>query len=452
LNSAFFANLEHRRDEWGRASAELNQELGALRRSIARERELWNAQPKTFTKAEADLGKADAARRIYSQLDRWIEQEADYAAYARAMSNLLALRKAAFDARKIRIEDVIPRHAMGEHNSIHQLQNYVVGLSASGLVLSGDGSLDTEKSFQRLNYLALFQDVTVRNNVQPGIGNRPIDFIATRLSSDSVRQWAGESEPLAPDAIWLYAGPDQQAVIVAREDRLGQLSFRYLPVKHFSQAADGHVQMQSIPWQAGLPLKIFEDESLGVSANSRVAWLSQWHTEIEWLHAVHRTQYSNAVIGLYEEFARHPAAARAEDAQFADDERLMRDFVQRQRLAVEPDLLLFANNHWNFDVRGFNPGGNHGSFFRISTHSTWMIAGGERTGIPRGQVVEEPYDSLSFMPTLLALTGRLGDDMSPVPVLWDKGFRPFPGRVVREIIPISPTQKVADEGAVAGPK
>jgi len=40
-------------------------------------------------------------------------------------------------------------------------------------------------------------------------------------------------------------------------------------------------------------------------------------------------------------------------------------------------------NHWNFDVRGFNPGGNHGSFFRISTHSTLMFAGGERTGTPR---------------------------------------------------------------------
>jgi hypothetical protein len=81
-----------------------------------------------------------------------------------------------------------------------------------------------------------------------------------------------------------------------------------------------------------------------------------------------------------------------------------------------------------------------------------MIAGGERTGIPRGLVVEEPYDSLSFVPTLLALTGRLRDDMSPVPVLWDKGFRAFPGRVVREIVPVSPTQKVADEGTTVGPR
>ena len=98
-------------------------------------------------------------------------------------------------------------------------------------------------------------------------------------------------------------------------------------------------------------------------------------------------------------------------------------------------MLLVANNHWNFDVRGFNPGGNHGSFFRISTHATLMFAGGDKTGIPRGAIVEEPYDTLSFVPTLLALTGNLRDDNQPIPTLWDKGFRRFPGRVVKEILP-----------------
>jgi len=66
----------------------------------------------------------------------------------------------------------------------------------------------------------------------------------------------------------------------------------------------------------------------------------------------------------------------------------------------------FANDHWNFNVRGFNPGGNHGSFLRISTHSALMLAGGNETGIPRNVVIEEPYDSLSFVPTILELLGR----------------------------------------------
>jgi hypothetical protein len=75
------------------------------------------------------------------------------------------------------------------------------------------------------------------------------------------------------------------------------------------------------------------------------------------------------------------------------------------RRLAEPDFLIFANDHWNFNVRGFNPGGNHGSLFRISTHSVLMLAGGETTGIPPGLVIDEPYDSLSFVPTILSLMG-----------------------------------------------
>jgi hypothetical protein len=97
-------------------------------------------------------------------------------------------------------------------------------------------------------------------------------------------------------------------------------------------------------------------------------------------------------------------------------------------------MLIVANDHWNFDVRGFNPGGNHGSFFRISTHSTFMIAGGQKTSIPRAFVIDQPYDSLSFVPTLLALTGNLRDDNEPVPTLRVKGFSRFPGRVVEELL------------------
>ena len=89
---------------------------------------------------------------------------------------------------------------------------------------------------------------------------------------------------------------------------------------------------------------------------------------------------------------------------------------------AEPDFLIFANDHWNFNVRGFNPGGNHGSFFRISSRSVLMLAGGAETGIPHNQRVAEPYDSLSFAPTILDLMG----------------FHPeaseLPGRVIREVL------------------
>jgi hypothetical protein len=63
-----------------------------------------------------------------------------------------------------------------------------------------------------------------------------------------------------------------------------------------------------------------------------------------------------------------------------------------------------------------------------------MLTGGRKTSIPKAMVVEEPYDSLSFVPTVLALTGNLRDDSNPIPALWKKGFRRFPGHAVREVL------------------
>jgi hypothetical protein len=69
---------------------------------------------------------------------------------------------------------------------------------------------------------------------------------------------------------------------------------------------------------------------------------------------------------------------------------------------------LFASDHWNFNVRNVNPGGNHGSFLRISTHSVWMMSG---AGIPATKI-EEPHDSLDFAPCLMNLAGVPGAPQS----------------------------------------
>jgi hypothetical protein len=70
--------------------------------------------------------------------------------------------------------------------------------------------------------------------------------------------------------------------------------------------------------------------------------------------------------------------------------------------------LILANDHWNFNVRNFNPGGNHGGFFQPSAHATLLFAGGSDTGIPRGLKIEEPYDGISYAPTVLKLAGLPG--------------------------------------------
>jgi Type I phosphodiesterase / nucleotide pyrophosphatase len=429
----FFALIDRRRVEWTEDLKRLQNELYAVDRAIVKQRELWESQPKKFTKEEQDAGLDDASRRIWVQLDRWQNEERQYSEYARTLENLLSLSSEAFAPSKVKISDLIPKTAMGDRNTIYELQNYVVGVGPDGLVLNADGSLNTERSFVHLNYFSLLQAITVRNNVQRGVSNRPIDLIATRISRESVLPLTDDRD-IDEDVIWVTAGADRQALLLARTGVNGQLSFRYLPISNLRQDVNGRLQFTKIAWQAGLPLQMFEDPNLNVPGADRVAWLSQWHTDIEWLEALHKTHYSNGLIGIHEELARHPVESLSTaDPNLSEDEKLMRDYARRKRELVEADMLIVAQNHWNFDVRGFNPGGNHGSFFRISTHSTFMIAGGQKTNIPRAFDVEEPYDSLSYIPTLLALTGNLRDDNSPVPELWQRGFRPFPGRVVKEL-------------------
>jgi hypothetical protein len=234
------------------------------------------------------------------------------------------------------------------------------------------------------------------------------------------------------DPIWLSGANNKQALLLSREDSSGQ-SFRYLPVSDLRQDRDGKITFQIRDWADGFPLKIYEDENFALPRSDRRAWLGQWHAEQEWLGAVHKTIYSLAIIALNEQMDRHPLFTD-DDKDLASDERLIRRFRQRQRHLAEADLLILANDHWNFDVRGFNPGGNHGSFFRVSANATLMIAGGNKTGIARGLTVEEPYDGLSFVPTILALMGKIDSSNNPSPELYERGFRRFPGRVIKEIV------------------
>jgi hypothetical protein len=434
--NSFFAVIDRRRAEWQRVLKALQSELEALDRAIIEQRKLWESQPKKFSKEQQDAGLDDAAKRVWVQLDRWQRERREYAEYAQILQNLVSLSAEAFDPNKIKIASVIPKMSMGEPNSIYELQNYVVGIGPDGFVLNSDGSLNIEKSFVQIDYFSLLHGVTVRNNVQRGVTNRPIDLIATRLTRDLVLPLI-EDRDIDEDVIWVTAAANRQALLLSRHDAEGVLSLRYLPISNLTQDANGRLQFKSISWQSGLPLQIFEDPNLIFPGGDRTAWLSEWHTDSEWLQALHKTHYSNGLVGLHEELARHLIEKLSTSNSLSDQERSMRNFARRKRELVEADLLIVANDHWNFDVRGFNPGGNHGSFFRIATHSIFMLAGGPKTNLPQGFIVDTPYDSLSFVPTLLAITGNLRDDSNPVPELWEKGFRTFPGHVVKELLPAS---------------
>ena len=433
--NSFFTTLDDVRTRWQSDLDQMKEEMVAHRQAIQKQRALCESQPKKFTLADREMGRDDNARRICVLARQWAEMEKDYSTYMSIMRALLSLRRESFAPDKLEIEKLIPKKAMGPLNTIYDLQNYIAGLGRDGLVLQSDGALDLERSFVRLNYFDLISEQRVRNNVQPGVSNHPVDFLATRIPRESIAP-ALETADLRPDddVVWLYGGPDRQALILARAESEGQLRLRYLPIAKLVQDQKGVIRFDRIEWQAGLPLRMLEDARLDVPLAGRVAWLSEWHTDLEWLRALHKTQYSNGFIGLHEQFMQFPTPGTDVNAAgLSADDRLLHRFRRRQRALVETDMLIVANNHWNFDVRGFNPGGNHGSVFRISTHSTLMFAGGERTGIPRGLAVSEPYDSLSVTPTVLALTGYLQSDNMPVESLARRGFQKFPGRVIAEI-------------------
>ncbi len=444
LRALFFEVLTRNRTRWERECAELREELWAVDR--------WIHHVQAALSAPSPLPD-EVRKELRAHVRNMAEYRAEYAAYLRMLSNLLALREETFDPQTVRIEDLIRPRVFGPRNSVYQLQNYVVGLKDGTIHLHPNGRVDEEATFRRINYLRLLKDHRVLNNVQPQVSPYPVDFIALRIPYAEIRS-ALHGTPLdtGEDVVWLYGGEEHQALIVAKRSPEGtaQRLLRYAPIARLTQAADGTITFEWRDLQPGFPLALWEDEDLAVAGDRR-AWLQEFHTEREWIEATHRTRYAIAVVGLYELLARPESAISGptryeEQVRAVENARLMgraengdspevsllRRFFARRRRNVEPDLLLHANLYWNFNIRDFNPGGNHGSFYRTATHATWMMWGGRLTGLKRGYIVTRPYDSLSLVPTVLELIGATRDGRVSETAR-AKGFRPLVGEIVWEI-------------------
>ena len=115
------------------------------------------------------------------------------------------------------------------------------------------------------------------------------------------------------DGVWLYGDENHQAIILSRREN-GVLSLRYLPVSGLRQDSDGAIHFDSARLGPGFPLRLWEDQNLAVVEGMRNTWLGEWHTELDWLHAIHKTRYSNSILALHEQFLRQPPKAVAGDA------------------------------------------------------------------------------------------------------------------------------------------
>ncbi len=292
--AAFFHVVDGHRAEWQAAIDQISEELGAVRHAMEQQRALIASEPKKWTQEQRALGLDKAARRLSVQLDSWREQERTYSAYVAALSKLLTLEPNDFDRRRLTADDLIPKRAMGDPNSVHDLENYVAGPAAGGLVLAPDGSLDFARSFEHVDYPPLLASLAVRNNVQAAVGSHPIDFLAMTIPKAALTFAAGDAP--TEDPIWLYASEDQQALILSRGNQL-----RYLAIRALHQDESGSIHFEKAALAPGFPLRYFEDANLAVPETDREAWLNTWHSRIGLVSC-------HASDGLFE---RHPRAARA---------------------------------------------------------------------------------------------------------------------------------------------
>jgi hypothetical protein len=391
--------IDSKQHSWSEIIRELSAELDELGRAIQTRQAELKDQPTHWPKQLRCQGLDKEARRQLSELNGWIEEKRRYRAYLDHLVALLELRPDAATPLRAGTEHIVPPRSLGDPNSVFDIQNYVAGPGEAGLVLDEQGRLDEVKSFYSVDYFPLLAAQTVRNNPQRGVSAHPIDFMLMALPPSGIPAPFADGPSPPKQAIWLYGDENHQLVELVRSSG-GEIQIRVIPAAGLRQSKDGRIHWKGCAWGPGFPLRLFEDPNLAVPDGADcVAWLSAWHSEREWFQAVHRCRYSNGVIGVTEELL---PPAQAMPPRPGMNPLLQRLEIRRRQL-VQAVFHIFATDHWNFNVRNFNPGGNHGSFLRISTHAVWMMAG---PAIPRGRHIREPYDSLNFASTVLAHAGK----------------------------------------------
>ena len=130
-------------------------------------------------------------------------------------------------------------------------------------------------------------------------------------------------------AYWLYGDETHELMVLT--DTAGNIGCAQL-----QQDQQRKIGWSPQPWAPGFPLHLFEDPELRVPVGrDRAAWLLAWHTEREWMEAVHRCKCSNGVIGITEELS--PVAGNVPG--MPGESSILLRFERRRRKLVQPDFI-----------------------------------------------------------------------------------------------------------------
>jgi hypothetical protein len=241
--------IDRHRAAWTGTAKELGDELNTLKQAIERRKEKVESLPKKWSAEQQKRGEDKSARRLVDELEDWEREQGEYAGYLSHLHALLALQPDPQHPFRGNISDFVPELTLGENNTVADLEHYVAGPAADGLVCDGNGRLDEERSFRFVNYFSLLADQRARNNPQPALSSRPIDFTAMSLPDGHYDGGLNAAQ----HAYWLYGDEEHQLMILADDGRTNRgKANRASHARQRWKASLVHARLA--PWTASAPL------------------------------------------------------------------------------------------------------------------------------------------------------------------------------------------------------
>ena len=218
------------------------------------------------------------------------------------------------------------------------------------------------------------------------VGPKPVDWLAIVIARPDFNRPDSQTQGLraTSDDVILICSQKGQALLF-QESESGEPTYRYVPVRDFSQTSSGAVSLK---------LGEVGDDPLGYRTEGADAtWFATAHTAKEWITRFVNAVYPNAVPALARIMSFHGNAEVKKATQGFD---------------------IFLNPKYGYffapydDVAG--GASQHGMLQRESVKASFFIAG---PGIAQNNRVREPMMTIDVVPTVLAALQLVKENRQP---------------------------------------